>query len=127
MATRHRASILPANWQSQDSKFPCALSSHDRNLSVATRPSQYDYRDMLIAIRLAKQRIGAAFSPRHWTIRGNLVLPRPACAPWRDGGKLLSCRPGSSCACEIRVPSIACAGWVGMYAWAKYLAPDSSV
>jgi hypothetical protein len=26
-------------------------------------------------------------SPRHWTIRGNLVSPRPACAPWRDGGK----------------------------------------
>ena len=59
-----------------------------------------------------------ARSPRHWTIRGNLVSPRPACAPWRDGGKLPSCRPGSSCACEIRELSIACAGWVGMYAWA---------
>ena len=62
---------------------------------------------------------GRGFSPRRWTIRGNLVLPRPACAPWRAGGKLLSCRPGSSCAREIRVSSIACAGWVGMYAWAK--------
>ncbi len=56
--------------------------------------------------------------PRHWTIRGILVSPRPVYAPWRAGGKLPSCRPGSSCACEIRVSSIACAGWVGMYAWA---------
>src|SRR5579864_8712775 len=52
------------------------------------------------------------------TIRGNLVSPRPACAPWRDGGKVLSGRPGSSCACEIRASWIACAGWVGMCAWA---------
>src|SRR5882762_9877386 len=49
-------------------------------------------------------------------IRGNLVSPRPACAPWRGGGKELSGRPGSSCACEIHVSWIACAGWVGKYA-----------
>jgi hypothetical protein len=51
-------------------------------------------------------------------IRGNLVSQRPVCAPWRDGGKEPSGRPGSSCASEIRASSIACAGWVGMYAWA---------
>src|SRR5438552_9432720 len=89
-----------------DSKFP------DRYFQVTCAT-------LSVARWSGSQRIGAAFSPRHGTIRGNLVSPRPACAPWRDGGKLLSCRPGSSCACEIRVSSIACAGWVGMFAWAK--------
>jgi len=50
--------------------------------------------------------------------RGNLVSPRPACAPWRGGAIAPSGRPGSSCACESHASSIACAGWVGMYAWA---------
>ena len=59
---------------------------------------------------------GKRNSTPHPSTRGNLVSPRPACAPWRGGATAPSCRPGSSCACEIHVSSIACAGWVGMYA-----------
>jgi hypothetical protein len=60
------------------------------------------------------QRLNQSFPPT----RGNLVSPRPACAPWRGGAIAPSGRLGSSCACEIHASSIACAGWVGMYAWA---------
>jgi hypothetical protein len=52
-------------------------------------------------------RAGGHASPPHMgrfavLIRENLVSLRPAYAPWRDGGKELSGRPGSSCACGIR-------------------------
>jgi len=50
--------------------------------------------------------------------RGNRASPKPVCVPWRGGGKAPSGRPGFSCACENHASSIACAGWVGMYAWA---------
>ena|SRR5579871_1626953 len=51
-----------------------------------------------------------------WTTRGNLVSPRPACAPWRGGEITLFGRPGSSCASGIHASWIACADWVGTYA-----------
>jgi hypothetical protein len=94
-----------------DSKFQFAIS---RGLVQMTARMQMQMNERITGTTALRGR----FRPRRWTIPGILVLPRPVCAPWRAGGKLPSCRPGSSCACEIRVSSIACAGWVGMYAWA---------
>jgi hypothetical protein len=66
----------------------------------------------------AQSRVKRHWCPRLWTIRGNRASPRPACAPWRDGARELSGRPGSSCASGIRASSIACAGSVGTCVWA---------
>ena len=50
--------------------------------------------------------------------RGIRVSRKPASVPWRGAGKSPSGRPGSSCACESHASCFACAGWVGMFAWA---------